>query len=163
MNIITNIAAWWGAAIATFVLLWDIYKWTHLGPIINVTASPNMQPFGEIPNHPGEKKYISVEVTNTGTRKTTITHLISSHYKSLIFKLIKKTDNNYVIPTPAFLAPRLPHILEPGERWLGGIEQNNELEEISRNGLLYCGIYHSNSKKPVLQRVIIHKDIDTSS
>jgi len=24
MNIITNIAAWWGAAIATFVLLWDI-------------------------------------------------------------------------------------------------------------------------------------------
>ena len=23
MNIITNVAAWWGAAIATFVLIWD--------------------------------------------------------------------------------------------------------------------------------------------
>ena len=158
MNIITNIAAWWGAAIATSVLIWDIYKWTHSGPIINVTASPNMKTFGKIPNHPKDKKYISVEVTNTGTQKTTITHLMSSHYKSLIFKLIKNTDKNYAVLTPAFLAPRLPHILEPGERWMGGIEQNNELEKLSRNGLLYCGIYHSGSKKPVMQRVIIHKD-----
>lgn len=158
MNIITNIAAWWGAVIATFLIIWDIYKWKHSGSIINVTASPNMKTFGKIPNHLGNNKYISVEVTNTGTRKTTITHLISSHYKSLIFKLIKKADKNYVVLEPAFLAPRLPHILEPGERWLGGIEQNNELEELSRNGFLYCGIHHSSSKKPVMQRVIIHKD-----
>ena len=60
--------------------------------------------------------------------------------------------------TPAFLAPKLPHILEPGERWLGGIEQNDELEKLSRNGFLYCGICHSNSKKSVMQRVIIHKE-----
>ena len=122
-----------------------------------------MKTFGKIANHPKDKNYISVEVTNTGNQKTTITHLMSSHYKSLIFKLIKKTDKNYVVLTPAFLAPRLPHILEPGERWLGGIEQNDELEELSRNGLLYCGIHHSSSKNPVLQRVIIHKDIEISS
>ena len=158
MNTTTNIAAWWGATIATIVLIWDIYKWAHLGPIINVTASPNMKTFGEIPNHPRDKKYISVEVTNTGTQKTTITHLMSSHYKSLIFKLIKKTDKNYAFLTPAFLAPPLPYILNPGERWLGGIEQNNELEKLSRSGLLYCGIYHTGNKKPVMQRVIIHED-----
>jgi hypothetical protein len=158
MNIITNIAAWWGAVVATFVIIWDIYKWKHSRSIINITASPNMTTFGEIPDHPRDKKYISVEVTNTGAQKTTITHLLSSHYKSLIFKLIKKTDKNYVVLTPAFLAPKLPHILEPGERWLGGIEQNDELEKLSRNGFLYCGICHSNSKKSVMQRVIIHKE-----
>jgi len=39
---------------------------------INITASPNMTTFGEIPDHPRDKKYISVEVTNTGAQKTTI-------------------------------------------------------------------------------------------
>ena len=48
---ITEIAAWWGAIIATLVLLWDMYKWERSGPIINVSASPNMQPFGKIPNN----------------------------------------------------------------------------------------------------------------
>ena len=61
------------------------------------------------------------------------------------------------MPTPALALP-LPHILEAGERWLGGIEQNDKVEEMSRNGYLYCGVYHSCGKKPVLQRVVITKE-----
>jgi len=159
MNIITNIAAWWGAVIATFVFIWDIYKWKHSGPTINVFASPNMQAIGNFPNHEGDKDYISITVTNTGNRKTTITHLVIFYYKykPILSKILKKKARTFFVPTPSF-SPPLPHILEPGERWLCGIEQNNELEELSRNGLLYCGIYHSGSRKPVMQRVIIHKD-----
>lgn len=157
MNSLTNTAAWWGAVIATIVLMWDIYKWFRSGPILHVTVGPNMQTLGNIPNHPKNQKYISVEVTNTGSRKTTITHLVSFYYKSFIFNLFKKPNKNFVVLTPAFLST-LPHIIEPGGRWLGGIEQNIELEELSRNGYLFCGIYHSSSKKPVMQRVVIHKN-----
>lgn len=155
---ITNLAAWWGAIIATFLLLWDIYKYRHSGPIIKIDASPNMEAIGKIPNNIKNKKYISVEVTNIGDRNTTITHLIMFHYKSLFRKIMKKKDKNMFIPTPALFPPPLPHILKTGERWLGGIEQTNELEEMSRNGYLYCGIYHSVEKKSIVQRVIIHKN-----
>jgi len=155
---ITDLAAWWGAIIATLVLVWDMYKWKHSGPIINVSASPGMETVGKIPNHLEGKKYIAVEVTNTGDKKTTITHLVVFHYISLFQKLIKKKDKSFIVATPALFPPPLPYMIEPGERWLGGIEQTSELEEISRNGYLYCGVYHSCGKKPVLQRVVIHKN-----
>jgi hypothetical protein len=159
MNIITNIAAWWGAVIATFLIIWDIYKWKHSGSIINVTASPNMQAIGNFPNHEGDKDYISIIVTNTGNIKTTITHLVIFYYKykPVLSKILKKKAKTFFVPAP-FFSPPLPLILEPGERWLCGIEQTNEWVKLSRNGLLYCGIYHSGSKKPVMQRVVIHKD-----
>jgi len=155
---ITELAAWWGAIIATLVLLWDMYKWERSGPIINVSASPNMQPFGKIPNHPEGKKYIAVEVTNIGNRKTTITHLVVFHYKSLFRKIRGKKDKSIIVLLPALLPPPLPYVIKPGERWLGGIEQTSELEETSRNGYLYCGIYHSCGKKPILQMVVIQKN-----
>jgi hypothetical protein len=48
-----------------------------------------------------------------------------------------------------------PHVLKPGEQWLGGIEQTSELEELSRNGHLYCGIHHSSSKKAIVAKLIV--------
>jgi len=155
---ITDLAAWWGAIIATLVLLWDMYKWKRSGPIINVSALPNMQTVGKIPNHLEGKKYIAVEVTNTGDKKTTITHLVVFHYKSLFRKIRGKKDKSFFVATPALFPPSLPHMIEPGERWLGGVEQTSELEEMSKNGYLYCGVYHSSGKKPILQRVVIHKN-----
>jgi hypothetical protein len=153
----TEIAAWWGAIIATLVFAWDIFKWNRSGPIINVLASPNMKIFGDIPEHPEDMTYVAVEVTNTGDKKTTITHLVGFHYKSIFQKLRRKNNKSFAVVNPAFNA-RLPHVLEPGERWLGGIEQNEELEEFSRNGYLHCGVIHSSGKYPVTQRVIVHNE-----
>jgi len=98
MNIITNIAAWWGAVIATFVIIWDIYKWTHSGPIINVTASPNMQAVGNFSNRESDKDYISIIVTNTGNIKTTITHLVVFYYKykPVLSKILKKKTKTFL-------------------------------------------------------------------
>ncbi|MFZ3065657.1 MAG: hypothetical protein WA277_10295 [Nitrospirota bacterium] len=155
---ITDIAAWWGAVIATLLLLWDVYKWKKAGPHLEVSASPNMQTFGGIPDTLGDKTYVVVEIRNTGNAKTTLTHLVGYHYSSFINKLRRKKSKNFFVPTP-ILAQPLPHILEAGERWIGGIEQNDKLEEMSRHGYLYCGGYHSCGKKPVVQRVVISKEI----
>ena len=159
MNIITNIAAWWGAVIATFVIIWDIYKWKHSGAIINVTASSNMQMGENFPPCESDKDYISIIVTNTGNIKTTITHLVIFYYKynPILSKILKKKARTFPEPDP-FNSPLLPIMLVPGERWLCDIKRNDELEKLSRRGFLYCGIYHSSSKNPVMQRVVIHKD-----
>lgn len=57
---LTEIAAWWGAFIATLLLFWDIYKWKRSGPIINVSASPNMKLFSKIPDRLKDKTLIFV-------------------------------------------------------------------------------------------------------
>ena len=153
----TDLAAWWGAIVASLILIWDIYKWKRCGPIVRVSATPNMRTYGNISDSQKDKTYVVVEVTNTGDRKTTITHLIGFHYKSFFQKILKKRNKAFVVAIPALSEP-LPYVLEPGERWLGGIDQNNKLEEISQNGFLYCGVYHSSGKRPVLERVIIKGD-----
>jgi len=45
---VTDLANWWGAFIATLVLVWDMYKWKRSGPIINVSASPGIKTVGKI-------------------------------------------------------------------------------------------------------------------
>ena len=150
----TELAAWWGAIIATLVFAWDVYKWKRTGPVIKVSAAPNMETFGGIPDGLKDKTFIVVEVTNTGDRKTTLTHLVGFHYTSFFQKLRRKKNKSFFIANPALSTP-LPHILAPGERWLGGIDQNPEVEKMSRNGYLFCGVYHSSGKKPVLERVVI--------
>ena len=156
----TDLAAWWGAVLATLVLAWDIYKWKHSGAVVNVSVSANMQTFGGIPDELEDKTFVVVEVSNAGDGKTTLTHLVGIHYKSLFQKFRKKRNTAFFVANPAYSEP-LPHVLGPGERWVGGIEQNKDLEKMSRDGYLYCGVYHSGGKKPLLQRVIITKDQDT--
>ncbi|MBI9086698.1 MAG: hypothetical protein JEZ11_24085 [Desulfobacterales bacterium] len=152
----TEIAAWWGALIATMVLVWDVYKWKRIGPIINVSASPDMQTYGGISDGEDDKEFVAVEVTNTGDRKTTLTHLVGFQYANRFQRLLKKRNEAFIVTNPAF-STTLPYVLDPGERWVGGIEQNKNLEDLSRNGFLYCGVYHSSGKKPVLQRVIVRE------
>jgi len=150
---LTEIAAWWGAFIATLLLFWDIYKWKRSGPIINVSASPDMEPHGNIPDRLKNKTLVFVQVVNSGDMKTTLTHLVIFHYSSFFKKLIKKKNMQGIVVS-ALYNP-LPYILEPGELWQGGILQNKELEEMSRNGYLYCGIIYASRKKPILQRIVV--------
>ena len=156
----TEIAAWWGAIVATLIFAWDIFKWKRSGAIISINASPNMKTFGGVPDGLENKTLIVVEATNIGNQKTTITHMVGFHYKNLFSKLTDKKDLSFFVPNPAPSSP-LPYILGPGERWLGCMEQNQELEEKSRDGYLYCGIYHSCGKKPILQRVIVQEEKNT--
>ncbi len=148
----TEIAAWWGAVVATVVFLWDIYKWKHSGADVQVTASPDMETFGNVPQGMQGNTFVAVDVVNLGARKTTLTHLITVYYSSLWQLLIRKRNKQFFTPNPAVDKP-LPCELEPGSRWMGAILQNAELEDMSRNGYLYCGVHHTASRKAVLKRV----------
>jgi len=152
----TETAAWWGAVISTLVLVLNIIKWIRSGPLVNVSVSPGMQIYNEGFGGFDKTIYIFVKATNNGDRNTTLTNLVGIHYTSIYKRIRKKENKIFVIPQPAHSQP-LPHVLGPGEIWQGGIEQNVELEECSRNGYLLLGINHSSGKKPVLQRLVINK------
>ena len=148
----TDIVAWWGAIVATSVLIWDIYKWRTSGPRIKFIVQPNSLVVGD-PARKG-KRFISVKATNVGDRPTTITNLVLQHYKNYFNMLRRKPSTSMIVIDPNTSQP-IPYILQPGGLWQGLAIQDLELEDLSRNGYLVCGLCHSHSDKEIDRRVIL--------
>lgn len=147
---VSQAAAWWGAVVATLVLVWDVYKWRKSRASVRVTASPNMQTLNQLEGRLGDDKNICVEVVNQGDRLTTITHLVIKHYKNLWERILNKPSTQGLILNPI---GEIPHELEPGKRWVGLIDQRDIEEKQGIGGFLYCGVAHTSSKKSVYVRV----------
>lgn len=149
-----DIVAWWGAIVATIVLVWDIYKWWTSGPRIKFVARPNSLVVGD-PTRRGHK-FISANATNIGDRPTTITNLVLQHYKTYIQMLRHKPSTSMVVLDPNPSQP-LPYVLHPGAVWQGLAEQAFELEELTKTGYLVCGLCHSHSDKEIDKRITLKK------
>lgn len=152
----SDIAAWWGAIAATAVLAWDIFKWKRTGVRLRLSLTANMQTHGNVPNSNPDARYVVVEVVNVGDKRTEITHLAGLYYKHWWRRLRGRNDKSFLVLRPA-MATQFPVFIEPGSRWLGGIEQNQELEDLSRSGRLYCGVIHSAAKRPLVARLVIQQ------
>ena len=142
-------AAWWGAVIATGVLVWDVYKWRKSSSNVRVSASANMRTLagGQLK----DDKNIVVEVANNGDKTTTLTHLVVAHYANWLERIRKKPSTQGLVPNPT--GQSIPFELAPGKRWTGLIDQKDLEEKISEMRHLYCGVYHTASKKPKMVRV----------
>lgn len=148
-------AAWLGAITGSLALLWDIIKWGRTGPRIRVSVAPNMSAYGAAEILLGKEVCILIEANNIGDGRTTITHLVGFYYDSWMKQFFRcKPTKSMVVPNPT--PGRLPHVLDKGERWVGMMEQTEELARMSRSGYLFCGVYHSISRRPVLARLVIH-------
>ena len=155
----TELAAWWGAGLATLVLGWDIYKWkTSTSPKLKLRAVSNMKILSSDDN----KLYIYVTVANTGTVKTTLTLLIAWYYASRMRRLLRRRPTETMFVKNPGHGPVLPYVLGPGEQWTATINQEEELERLARAGYLYCGVHHSSSSGPCLTRVLIKPTKPTS-
>lgn len=135
----TEIAAWWGAFIATGVLFWDVYKWKHSGARISITISPNMILVGG-----GYKKsenyLISVAVVNTGTLPTKLNSLTLQSYKNRLALLLNKFDSTKGAINPRYLREQLPCLLPPGEEWRGELPHFDALNFLEGNSSPYLRI-----------------------
>ena len=147
----TAIAAWWGAVVATVVLLWDIYKWKYDGPRLLMRVFPNRK----VINNPVRegKTWVSVVISNVGTRPTTLKVIGVYRYKSLVDRIRGNTAKEWVIPNPSDTSP-LPHILKPGEEWTGYIPQKRDdinLEEMAKNNhlIIWASLSHTSKEKKV--------------
>jgi hypothetical protein len=148
---LTDVVAWWGAAIATFLLAWDIYKWLRRGADVRVKATPNMQIFPPPPAGPNPR-YIHVEAVNHGAQPTTITQLSGAYYPSAWRRFARRPTSEFVVVLNP-LGPPLPYVLKPGERWVGGISQDDAISKFGPTGTLCCGVACSTVKKAVYKRV----------
>ena len=146
----TEIAAWWGAGVATLLLLWDIYKWVTLGPRLRMVVQGDMLVMGD-PARKGEK-FVTVRVTNRGNQSTTLTNLCLAHFSSTFKKWLRRKSQSFVVTLPAH---QIPHTLKPGGIWDGQVIQDEEIESLARDGYLEVELYHSHSRRPMRARAVV--------
>jgi len=179
----TEIAAWWGAILATLILFWDVYKWKRQGPKLVMRLSPNIHVFGDPLRE--NNLWVSITVTNIGDRPTTIKGVGMEFYTSWLQRLINRTKTAAIFTYPNYDKP-LPQVLNSGDEWYGLIPQkgiaSNEwdslhrkkrldeefnIEELSRTGHLMIWLTRSDHPQALRTRLAIPKkttkNYDTSS
>lgn len=142
--------AMYAALVATLVLLWDILKWWRSGTRLRISANSDMETVGYI--HGDGKTYILVNVTNTGSAPTTITHLVGYVYKTKLHRWFRRNPNRSFFVSNNEVSP-IPFKLEPGAQFTGMIQQTDDIVEWSKSSNLYVGVYHSMRKTRVLVSV----------
>ena len=148
----TLVIAVYAAVVASATLVWDWWKWLHVGPDLYVTAQADMKTFN-MPQF-DHKTVLVINVTNRGDRPTTITHF-TVHGFSTWWKWFKKRPDFSAIVNVANDMRPPPHVLEPGGTWTVPCLQDEELVALSKNGgRLALGLSHSHSKKTIYRRVI---------
>ena len=98
---------------------------------------------------------ISVSVSNSGDRPTTLTGIGARQYTSLYQRLVGRPAWNAVLPMNVHQNHEIPCVLEPGTRWEGMMQQPDKMVELSRSGYLYILADHTGGKKPARRRLII--------
>jgi aspartate carbamoyltransferase regulatory subunit len=146
----SDYAAWWGAIVATIVLLWDFKKWKMSEKDksenqIKVEITPNVVN-GDNRLSKEEQKKIFLKIENTTGSKISISEIDFYGYKS-IFDRIKrnkiKIDSKISLPRP----------LDIGEFTHAHVRQIQNMDKCINSGFLYCRVKHSGKRKPVVVRV----------
>src|SRR5690349_2162397 len=107
---VSDYAGWWGAIVATFLALWEVWKYARSGPRIHVHLAPNMQSFSD--GQLETEMRILVTVTNRGDQATELTHLTGAVFKNRIHRMRKKYAGRFAVINNA-MGPQLPFRLEP--------------------------------------------------
>jgi len=145
----TDIAAWWGATLATLAIIWDVFKWLRTGPRIVMRILPNMSQFPQAPGTPNTN--IFVEISNNGDAPTTLKNIGVFHYDSFPKWIFRNASYQAVVPNPNPEFP-IPRVIETGKIWQGFMDQE-PMEDMLRSGWFYVWCDCSHSKKLIKMRV----------
>lgn len=150
---LTDIAAWYAAAIATAVFVWDILKWFRNSPRLRVNAMCNVAyPDGRVITKKRLEgggvattlaDYCHIEVLNIGGQPTTLIDIEGAN--------VPRSDGmQFGVSGSAFTVHAgshpLPALLGPGEMWSARVEMTH-LETIAKHGSPVIRIRASHSAK----------------
>lgn len=138
---ITDLVAWYGAVLATFVASFELWKWVHSRALLRITIRPHVYyedsevlKVEKLEN--GESRelqsYFHIEITNSGELPTTLlsvfaTTEVTNYFERLRNALLRdKAKFVMSMAQQAFtphLGKTLPLLLGPGEVWSCRIDE----------------------------------------
>lgn len=152
----TDVVAWWGAVVATAVLIWDIVKWLRSGARLRCTVKPNSHyqdsesVLIESTPHSARgviKESIHIELVNLGELPTTI--------MSIRAERPLKNGGWVGNDGSAFTEhwnKRLPYKIDPGDIWSCRGDQE-KLFGLPGDAPLEIKITVSHLAKPIVRKI----------
>ena len=144
--------ATYAALLSTLIAFWEVLKWRARNAIA-FKCFPNMEMVPSI----DKKTYIVADFTNKGDTQTIVTNLGLYYWERWYHRFLRKKWKNFIVKEDS-----IPFTVQPGAIWKGMIVQNDELEQMARNGYLYVVVFHSMSQKGVMKRIKLSTKTKTS-
>jgi hypothetical protein len=140
----------YGAAVATTSIAWQVFTWWHKGAKLRGNAVSGMIEIGGPTRD--NNTYIGLDISNVGDASTTITSVALMGHSYRFSRLLRRTEVKAAIVNHS-LAQTIPHVLPSGGRFMSRVIQTPEIEQWSRDHVLYMGVCHSMRRRPYLVRV----------
>ena len=137
----------YAAIVATTALLICLIQWYRSGPRLSGQAIGNMK----VHPDPSNRTYINLTVYNRGSRRTTVTALAVSAYRSWWATITRQRSALFAIQRP--LQIDLPLSIEAGHYFTAGIPQTDDLIQRSRELRLYIELSYVDADNPLRIRV----------
>lgn len=137
----TELVAWYGAVLATFVACFELWKWIHSRALLKVTIRPRVYyDDGEVlrveqlPNGVSRElqSYFHIEIANSGELPTTLLSVFatteSTNILERLLNTLRRDKPRFALSmaqdafTPHF-GKKLPLLLGPGEVWSCRIDE----------------------------------------
>lgn len=153
----TEIAAWWGAVVASLVLAWDFYKWFATGAKLRIQIHPDLAIVGDPLQE--DKNWIRVNVSNIGDRPTTLKSVGMEYYENVWKWLQRRPGKVVIFPNPNQNLP-LPRKIDPGEDWDAMIPQERkdkglDFLQMAQDGRLLIYVSRSDKVKTQKKRLVV--------
>ena len=146
----SDYAAWWGAAVASGVGLWDVWKWRRERP--GFALKVHLPTFTEYEKS-GDFLSVRIEVLN-GQAPTSVRSVALRHFKTQWHRLFGRPDRiTQVLPD------ELPKKLEPADVWTFAFQEGDVLYHGDIiDGVLLVDVYGSHKTRPVSARLCFKKE-----
>lgn len=139
----------YAAIVATGALSLELRRWFESGAKLNLSF---MLDAITIPLGHDDRRYIVITVANRGDTSTTITNLGFQAFPSRWARFRKKPSQSFLASNPALAQP-LPHLIEPGGRWMGMGIQTEEIDKLLKTNLFWAEVYATHKDKPTSIRL----------
>ncbi len=160
----TDVAAWWGAVVASMVLVWDVVKWARQGPKLRVEARANTYyEDGEVLSTQVDvagnstsllAQYCHIEITNIGDSPTTILNVEATHAsKSRNAAQMHMGSKGFKFHNGA----GLPQKLGPGDSMSARLDMRT-VAQLSERGAPRLVIKASHARRPFRHKIPVPKD-----
>jgi hypothetical protein len=147
-----SLAVIYAAIVSTAALALEVRRWVESGCRLSLDIMAEAKVFGAI--LPDENTYLAATVRNRGLVTTTITNYGLHEYRSILHRLFRKSNRSAIVAQVLNGQP-LPHVLQPGTRWMGSASYNDDLRTWAETGRLFVAIYHSHASRPIQRRVVL--------
>lgn len=142
----------YAAIVATGALTLEIRRWFENGPKLCIRARGNMVLLDGAKEIKG---LLVVDVSNRGSATTTLTNLAILEFSSRWSRLRMRPAKSFIIPHPQLPGnkPVIPHVLPPGEQWMGMAYDRSDVTGDIQTGTFWAAVYTTDRERPYLARI----------